>query len=210
LFYRCCCRLYRRCHLIVHNYYSIVVIICYQLQLSSTTILPTHSSYWLSLASMAGSSTPVTPFYEPGAPPLPIPVLLAHTELADPLAPSLIDNEPLFRSATRFDKTASKSQTQRARTPTSRYPITFRRNGWSPTPKISTTANCSPDSAGSGSDDLSDSDAASDSSMDLDDAKIQKPPGESGRPGRGGYNLEAALGWNPKQYNKLKVNTFSV
>jgi hypothetical protein len=35
--------------------------------------------------------------------------------------------------------------------------------------------------------------------------KIPKPDGEAGRPGRGGYNLEVALGWSPKLYKKLKV-----
>ncbi|KAF4582615.1 hypothetical protein EYR40_002538 [Pleurotus pulmonarius] len=27
---------------------------------------------------------------------------------------------------------------------------------------------------------------------------IEKPPGEAGRPGRGGYNLEKTLGWDSK------------
>jgi hypothetical protein len=171
-------------------------------------------------------ATPVAPFYEPSAPPLPIPLLLAHTELADPLAPSLIDNEPLTRSGTlRFNKTVAltshtpkghtptshhpahcnaRSPTPRGHVSTSRYPVP--RHVWSPTPKISSTVDSSPDSSDpdSGSDD---SDALSDSSTDSD-VKIQKPQGEAGRPGCGGYNLEAALGWNSKEYNKLKVSIY--
>lgn len=34
---------------------------------------------------------------------------------------------------------------------------------------------------------------------------IPKPDGEAGRPGRGGYNLEQALGWEAKKYQSIKV-----
>jgi hypothetical protein len=162
---------------------------------------------------MVGSSSPVALFYEPGTPPLPFPLLLAHTELADPLAPCLIDNEPLARKTFHFDSAiAPKSQMLKVYMPPSCYPITLTRNAQSPTPKISPTANRGPDSSNSdsGLDDCPDSDAASNSSADSDDVKIQKPPGEPGRPGRGGYNLQAALDWNPKQYSKLKVTIYSV
>lgn len=36
--------------------------------------------------------------------------------------------------------------------------------------------------------------------------KIPKPDGEVGRPGRGGYNLEVALGWQKEKFAKVKVS----
>ncbi|THU95287.1 hypothetical protein K435DRAFT_859672 [Dendrothele bispora CBS 962.96] len=36
--------------------------------------------------------------------------------------------------------------------------------------------------------------------------KIPKPPGEVGRPGRGGYSLSTALGWDYKKYRKTYIN----
>lgn len=38
---------------------------------------------------------------------------------------------------------------------------------------------------------------------------IPKPHGEAGRPGRGGYNLQEALGWPNVDYSKLKVIFFT-
>lgn len=35
---------------------------------------------------------------------------------------------------------------------------------------------------------------------------IPKPPGEAGRPGRGGYNLEHVLAWDGSQLDLLKVS----
>ncbi|KAJ3756599.1 hypothetical protein EV361DRAFT_869792 [Lentinula raphanica] len=34
--------------------------------------------------------------------------------------------------------------------------------------------------------------------------KIAKPPGEVGRPGRGGYNLQKVLGWSKADYDEVK------
>jgi len=36
--------------------------------------------------------------------------------------------------------------------------------------------------------------------------KSDRPDGEVGRPGRGGFNLEQALGWDKKTYSKAKVS----
>ncbi|KAJ3970633.1 hypothetical protein EV361DRAFT_993738 [Lentinula raphanica] len=36
------------------------------------------------------------------------------------------------------------------------------------------------------------------------DSKIAKPPGEVGRPGRGGYNLRTELRWSVERFNKVK------
>jgi hypothetical protein len=43
-----------------------------------------------------------------------------------------------------------------------------------------------------------------------DGGKITKPDGEPGHPGWGGYNLEAALGWDSGYYQKMKVQLFFV
>jgi hypothetical protein len=49
---------------------------------------------------------------------------------------------------------------------------------------------------------------ASSGNPDLDpDVFIQKPEGEAGRPGRGRYNLEVAVGWSSKEYNQLRVRS---
>jgi hypothetical protein len=40
---------------------------------------------------------------------------------------------------------------------------------------------------------------------EVEDEPIPKPQGEAGRPGRGGYNLEAALAWDQLDYQKFKV-----
>ena len=36
-------------------------------------------------------------------------------------------------------------------------------------------------------------------------SKIPKPPGEAGRPGSGGFNLEETLGWPKEYFNKIQV-----
>lgn len=51
--------------------------------------------------------------------------------------------------------------------------------------------------------------SSSSSSYDL----IPKPPGEAGRPGRGGYNLQEALqkhGWENAKFSKLRVSSFAL
>jgi len=42
----------------------------------------------------------------------------------------------------------------------------------------------------------------------IDPTKIQKPPGEVGRPGRGGYNLQVVLKWEVAYLRSMKVNIF--
>ncbi|KAF9072146.1 hypothetical protein BDP27DRAFT_1418288 [Rhodocollybia butyracea] len=37
------------------------------------------------------------------------------------------------------------------------------------------------------------------------DNKVPKPPGEVGRPGRGGYNLRVQLQWTDEKYDKIKA-----
>lgn len=48
-----------------------------------------------------------------------------------------------------------------------------------------------------------------DSTDGEEDDKISKPNGDVGRPGRGGYNLKIALGWEDERYDKVKVSTMN-
>ena len=48
-------------------------------------------------------------------------------------------------------------------------------------------------------------------SWEMEEGKIPKPSGESGRPHSGGYNLENVLaknGWDSKKFKKLKVSCY--
>lgn len=42
----------------------------------------------------------------------------------------------------------------------------------------------------------------------VDDGLVPKPPGEVGRPSRGGYNLRDALGWDKDEYKLVMVRDF--
>jgi len=54
------------------------------------------------------------------------------------------------------------------------------------------------------SDSSSDVSSSSIDSESEEDDLISKPMGEVNRPGRGGYNLEKALGWSTKEYRRVK------
>ena len=68
-----------------------------------------------------------------------------------------------------------------------------------PEPKDEESPN--DDSASDGSD----SEDSVVESLDDSEIKIAKPPGEVGRPGRGGYSLEQVLDWPPKCMKAFKV-----
>ncbi|KAI0338943.1 hypothetical protein BDW22DRAFT_1432153 [Trametopsis cervina] len=84
-------------------------------------------------------------------------------------------------------------------------------------PSVSPLSDLSESSGGSGDDTEGEGDEDEDGEEDEDEdededdedgdtlGKIAKPAGEPGRPGRGGYNLEAALGWGEKAYNQFKT-----
>ena len=67
------------------------------------------------------------------------------------------------------------------------------------------TPESSSDSPASDSSESESSGSSESESSDSTDGTIPKPPGEVGRPGRGGYTLDDALDWNPKAFKKLKV-----
>jgi hypothetical protein len=62
--------------------------------------------------------------------------------------------------------------------------------------------------------DLSELEPSSDSetsvsSVNSREGMIPKPEGESGRLNRGGYNLQDTLGWNSRQFKKVKVRSLA-
>lgn len=134
---------------------------------------------------MAAVTTTVPPFFEPGAPSPMIPVLTSQTEFINSNLHSTILTEELPR-------------TQRVRhaTPTAHKIPLF--HAHSPSPH-STESSISSDNDNTGDSTASESDS--------EDGLIAKPPGEAGRPGRGGYNLEIELAWDSKKFHKLKVSS---
>jgi hypothetical protein len=137
------------------------------------------------------ASIPVNPLYEPGAPPLPIPLLSAQTALSydQPTSCSMVAEEVLHPKI-RHRQTSSRRVAFKSRSP-SPFPDSRPPKSPSPSPSEGSTTS---DSA------LSEASASS-----VSKEKIMKPPGESGRPESGGYNLQAAMNWSPAEFKKLKV-----
>ena len=139
---------------------------------------------------MVASSMPVHPFYEPGAPPLPFPLLTAQTDLHNnPLRPQTLTNAEILPK--RAPRRQSEVTSNRRHDPSPRSDLA---------PSDSSSGSSHSDSGSDGSE-LTESGLCT----DPDDATIPKPPGEAGRPGHGGYTLDVALDWNPKVFKKLKV-----
>jgi len=129
----------------------------------------------------------IPPFFEPGAPPLILSIPLAQTEIGKMQASDkLLAQEELPSSSC---STRERSKVR-----------------FNPFPSQSIKRTKKHVSAESDSDSLSDlsSLTESDSEDEEDEELISKPEGEAGRPGRGGYNLENALGWPGKEYRQLK------
>jgi hypothetical protein len=145
----------------------------------------------------SASLTTIPPFFEPGAPPPTLPILIAQTELG-------IGNIPcklLAQEEIGSGPTVARSARSTARyTP---YPKSASRH-----PLPSKSHNEVHDEGSDG--DTSDLELTSINDADSDDDShlIAKPDGEAGRPGRGGYNLEEALKWEHKKYLKVKVSNF--
>lgn len=142
------------------------------------------------VASASASLTPIPPFFEPGAPPPTLPILIAQTEVGCAGSPTkLLAQEELgsgptiARSAHSSARHTPYHKLKRAVKPHHNDPV------------------CSDG-------DTSDSELTSlISDLESDDSPlIPKPEGEAGRPGRGGYNLEEALKWDHKKYLKVKVS----
>jgi hypothetical protein len=144
---------------------------------------------------MAPSSRPVAAFFEPGAPPPPLPLLTSRTELSyntPPPAKTVAREELLQNSG---PGRTIKPPTIHARVKAPQIRIRDER---------SDSESSSSDSSDSDSSE-SDSSEPALSEVDSSDGRVQRPGGEPGRPGRGGYNLEEAVGWNGKDFKRLQV-----
>ncbi|KAF8881265.1 hypothetical protein BD779DRAFT_1675566 [Infundibulicybe gibba] len=149
-------------------------------------------------------STPVPAFFEPGALPLPLPVLTNETDLfynrSHPH--TVLAEEELLRSPEPGPLRSRETSLPKPNLPKPNLP---KPNLPKPRPYSKVTSPTPKDT--SDSDDASDTESeVSDSSSAScsDSGKIPKPDGEPGRPGRGGYNLIDALDWNPKAFKRLK------
>jgi hypothetical protein len=141
----------------------------------------------------SASLTSIPPFFEPGAPPPTLPILIAQTEVGVVDAPCKL----LAQEEIGSGPTVARSARSSARyTP---YPKSASKQALPSKPRH----NKGPDEDASDSEltSISDTDSESD-----DSHLISKPEGEAGRPGRGGYNLEEALKWEHKKYLKVKVS----
>lgn len=133
-------------------------------------------------------TTSIAPFFEPGAPARAMRLLTSETEFLPARSTTILTQE-LPRAPTRPKVESSKGPRKLIPPRCLSAPL-------------SEDDSCSSPSDSDNSDELSHS-ITSDS--DSDDGLIPKPPGEAGRPKRGGYNLELELSWDPRRYRKLKV-----
>jgi hypothetical protein len=161
------------------------------------------------------TSRPVQLFFEPGAPPpvLPLPTCQTNLSYIDlHLAKSTnIWCQELHRpSPSGKRRPISGTQVNRARS-SSPYPQP-RLSSSSimkrlPTPRLDPDDRArsrSPMSDITESSEVSSTSSTNDTSSEAHEL-IPKPPGEVGRPKRGGYNLQKALCWSNTRFDKLRV-----
>ena len=175
-------------------------------------------------------TTPITPFYQSETPPPPCPLLTIETDLTYVTAPvptvttseevtaarrSVILELPLPRP----NAAAHRSMILELPRPRP-HAIPGRSGSLGPNPVETSRRSRSsspyvvkkvqfrePDEVGTSEESESDDQSSSDGS-EASDTLIPKPQGQAGRPNRGGYNLEAALGWPAPAYAKLQVCRF--
>jgi hypothetical protein len=146
------------------------------------------------MPSNSASFITIPPFFEPGAPPPTLPILIAQTEVGIVDTPCKLLAQEEIGSGPTVARSARSS---------ARY-IPYSKSACKHA-LPSKPHNEGPDGDTSDSELTSIND--SDSKSDHDDSHlIAKPDGEAGRPGRGGYNLEVALKWEHKKYLKVKVS----
>lgn len=151
----------------------------------------------------------IPPFYEPGAPPAPLPLLTSQTDLFynSPPQATIVAMEEFPPNISDFPKNVtfstggvtrtSKGVARRAHKPYSKPPhVTSAHNS-----NIRVTDHF----PNQPEDDIESEEEEDDDDDDDDEDMIPKPAGEAGRPGRGGYNLKDALEWDSKALKKLRV-----
>jgi hypothetical protein len=148
-------------------------------------------------------SKSVAAFFEPGAPPPPLPLLTSQTDLFydTPCPSTIVAHEELVMKRQGKPLLATREGVQRMR---KTIPHHHQASPLIPKPlevDVDGHEDVQED------DDLSSgvSDAQSKASDDSDEGKIPKPIGEPGRPGHGGYSLESAISWDALAFKKLKV-----
>lgn len=159
-------------------------------------------------AKRSSLSWEIPPFYDPNnntaASHPTLPILLAQTEIAIHQPPKLLATQEIATSS----NISGPDRHERSR-------VHFRGSSRGKTPLnrgVSTPPSRSSPAPG-GSRARSVSKAPSDrdhTSRDGDSDSefgglIPKPPGEAGRPSRGGYNLQKQLGWPAADYMRFKV-----
>ncbi len=143
----------------------------------------------------------IPPFYDPNnnsSPHPTLPILLAQTEIAVHQPQTLLATQEITPSTVilgpdRHDRTRVHFRGGgKGKDPASR--------GASSPPSRSSSApgTSRAQSVNNVPSDRADSDGESESGM------IPKPPGEAGRPSRGGYNLQKELGWPAADYMRFK------
>ena len=143
---------------------------------------------------VSASLAEIPPFFEPGAPPPTLPILLAQTEVGNIFSPlKLLAEEEIGPGPVMVCSLVKNRPTPYQKPSAARTGL--------PKP-LPTTAVPDMESIDG------DVDSDQDSESSDDGALIPKPNGEAGRPGRGGYNLEDALGWHAKEYSRFKVGFF--
>ncbi|KAF8591805.1 hypothetical protein K439DRAFT_1611073 [Ramaria rubella] len=154
---------------------------------------------------MAPSSKMVAAFFDPGAPPLPLPLLTSQTDLFYNVnhLPTIVAHEELV--AMHHYKPLSPVLDH---LPTAEQRIENEKKNYVKSNARTLQTHAIGGGGNDGDDDdrhsSSTSDVKSDSSDDSDEGKIAKPAGEPGRPGRGGYNLEVAVNWEASAFSRLK------
>ena len=143
----------------------------------------------------SASLTTILPFFEPGAPPPTLPILIAQTEVGTLDTPRKL----LAQEEIGSGPTVARSSVRYTPYPKlAKWLVDHAR-------KSHKHNNIHSDQDNTDSDMTSLTDSDSDASQ-----LIPKPDGEAGRPGRGGYNLEEALKWEHKKYLRVKVRYYII
>jgi hypothetical protein len=162
----------------------------------------------------------VAPFFEPSAPPLPMPLLTCQTNLSNVPRPNptITISESLStlsRAKHSHGSHRVRSAASHARSPSPYVkPASKAKPGKGVTfSSLASSSDCtmrprSPGSELSELSDLSSHRSSSEPPSDSDSGLILKPLGEVGRPHSGGYSLEKALNWDPRSYAKLRASFF--
>lgn len=174
---------------------------CHCLIISALFSSPTDhtpSIFATMVLTVSAAMIEISPYFELGAPPPTLPILIAQTEIGNAQTPGkLVAQEEIGSGPT----VAQFPYPKRHTTP-SHFPL--RSSTPSSKPRNKTSKSVSLDVESMISDSESSLSSLSDSESD-NGLLISKPEGEAGRPGRGGYNLESTLAWGAKDYRKMKV-----